>query len=87
MLQLSEAAEMALKLPEQDSAGKRSGVIQLICFIALFLLIYLPLRTLTYSLLVRIAMMVGVYILDSIIVFVFLRPFMLKQEEKRRNRK
>lgn len=78
---------MKLKMPDQDNPSKASAVIQLVCFVLLFLLIYLPVRRLSASLLIRIAMLIGVYFVVSIIVFVVLRPLMLKLEAKHRKRK
>ena len=41
------------KLPEQDGVGKVSSVIQLICFLVLFLGIYLLLRKVVHAFVLR----------------------------------
>ena len=78
---------MAFKLPEQDNAAKFSNVIQLICFAGLFLLIYLPLRQIVHMLFLRILILIGDYIVVSLLVFTVIRPLMQKLENKIRNKR
>lgn len=81
---------MGIKLPqvpEKDGIGKASAVIQLICFLALFLGIYLPLRKLVHPLFFRILILIGDYIAVSLVTFTVIKPLMERLENGIRNKK
>lgn len=75
---------MAMKLPNQDRSATISNFIQFTAFIALFLLLYLPLRRITDSILLRILIFIGVYLAVSFVVFALIRPPMQRWEAKHR---
>lgn len=78
---------MALKLPEQDKTAKLSSFLQLIAFLVLFFGAYLPLRRLIHSVLLRILVLFGVYFVTSLVIFLVIRPLMMRLEAKLRRKK
>lgn len=75
------------KLPEQDGIGKLSTVLQLICFLVLFLGIYLPLRQVVHAVILRILILIVDYAVVSMITFTVIRPAAQKLEAKLRKKK
>ena len=78
---------MAFKLPERDGIGKISAVIQLVVFAALFLTIYLLLRRVVHSVLLRILILAADYFIVSLFTYVVIRPLMTRMEEAFRKKK
>ena len=75
------------QLPEQDSIAKGFSVLQLICFIALFLGIYLPLRKIVHALPLRILILIGDYIIVSLVTFLVIRPLAMHAEAAYRKKR
>lgn len=78
---------MKLKLPEQDGISKLSTVLQLICFLVLFLGIYLPLRQVVHAVILRILILLVDYFIVGMITFTVIRPIALKLEAMLRKKK
>lgn len=78
---------MAFKLPERDGIGKISAVIQLVVFAALFLTVYLLLRRVVHSVLLRILILAADYFIVSLFTYVVIRPLMTRMEEAFRKKK
>ena len=74
------------QLPEKDGKGRFFAFLQLICFAALFLVIYLPLRAVVSPLWARILILIADYIAVSLVTFFFIKPFFEKLEEKSRKK-
>lgn len=80
---------MALKLPnvpEQDRIGKLSSLIQLICFLVLFLGIYLLLRRVVHAWFLRVLILLADYFVVSMITYLVIRPAAQKIEAKFRKK-
>lgn len=78
---------MALKIPEQDSIGKVFSVLQLVIFLALFLTVYLLLRKVVHSALLRVLILIGDYFVVSLLTYLVIRPLMMRAEAALRKRK
>lgn len=78
---------MNLNLPQQDKPAKFFSVLQLIVFLALFIGLYLFLRRLTDSLILRIFFLVADYIVCALISFCVLKPLSDKAASEMRKRK
>lgn len=74
------------KLPVQDGIGKVSTCIQLICFLLLFLIIYLPLRNVVHAWFLRILILLADYAVVSMVTYLVIRPAAEKIEAKFRNK-
>lgn len=77
---------MAIKLPQQDRIAKISSLIQLIIFVILFLTIYLLLRRVVHSWILRILILLADYIAVSMFVYAVIRPLFAKIEERIRKK-
>ena len=77
---------MAIKLPQQDRIAKISSLIQLIIFVILFLTIYLLLRRVVHSWILRILILLVDYAAVSMIVYVVIRPLFAKIEDRIRKK-
>jgi len=65
---------MAMKLPEQSGREKVSSVLQLVCFVVIFVLIYLLLKRFATHIILWALLLVADYIVTSLIVFLVIRP-------------
>lgn len=78
---------MALKLPKvpaQDGIGKLSALLQLICFLVLFVGIYLLLRRVVHAWFLRVAVLLADYFVVSIVTYLIIKPAAQKLEDKLR---
>lgn len=75
------------KLPEQDGVGKVSSVIQLICFLVLFLGIYLLLRKVVHAFVLRLLILIVDYVVVSLFTYVCIRPLAIRAEKAFRSKK
>ncbi|MCR5305133.1 MAG: hypothetical protein K6E36_01345 [Oscillospiraceae bacterium] len=78
---------MNLNLPQQDGPAKFFSILQFIVFLALFIGLYLFLRRLTDSTLLRIVFLIGDYIVCALISFCLLKPLSDKAAAEVRSRK
>lgn len=78
---------MNLNLPQQDGPAKFFSALQLIVFLALFIGIYLFLRRLTDSVILRILMLAGDYIVCALLSFCVLKPLSDKAADEVRKHK
>lgn len=78
---------MNLNLPQQDGPAKFFSILQLIVFLALFVGLYLFLRRLTDSVILRILILVGDYIICALLSFCVLKPLSDKAADEIRKRK
>lgn len=78
---------MNFNLPQQDGPAKIFSVLQLIVFLAMFIGIYLFLRRLTDSTLLRIVFLIADYAVCSLISFCVLKPLSDKAAAELRKRK
>ena len=78
---------MAWNIPKQDGIGKAFSVIQLVIFLALFLTVYLLLRKVVHSTLLRILILIGDYFVVSLLTYLVIRPLMMRAEAALRKRK
>lgn len=69
---------MAMKLPEQSGREKVSSVLQLVCFVVIFVLIYLLLKRFATHIILWALLLVADYIVTSLIVFLVIRPLFFK---------
>ena len=69
---------MAMKLPEQSGREKVSSVLQLVCFVVIFVLIYLLLKRFATHIILWALLLVADYIVTSLIVFLVIRPRFFK---------
>ena len=71
------------KIPkEMQNMGKFTAFMQLICFLVIFLGIYLLLRTVVHSTVLRILILVADYIVTALFTYLVIRPAALKIEAK-----
>ena len=75
------------KLPEQDGVGKVSSVIQLICFLVLFLGIYLLLRKVVHAFVLRLLILIVDYVVVSLFTYLCIRPLAIRAENAFRKKK
>ncbi|MBQ8922531.1 MAG: hypothetical protein IJ060_10320 [Oscillospiraceae bacterium] len=78
---------MAIKLPEQTRAEKASSVIQLICFIVIFVVIYLGFQRFAKHIIIWGLLLVADYIVTSLLVFLVIRPLITKIVSKQKPKK
>ncbi|MBP0968471.1 MAG: hypothetical protein J5722_12615 [Oscillospiraceae bacterium] len=78
---------MAWNIPKQDGIGKAFSVIQLVIFLALFLTVYLLLRKVVHSTLLRVLILIGDYFVVSLLTYLVIRPLMMRAEAALRKRK
>ena len=78
---------MNFNLPQQDGPAKILSVLQLIVFLAMFIGIYLFLRRLTDSTLLRIVFLIADYAVCALISFCVLKPLSDKAAAELRKRK
>lgn len=81
---------MDIKFPkaeEKDGLGKASAFLQLVCFAAMFLGIYLPLRRVVSPLFFRILILIGDYIVVSLVTFLVIKPLFERIESALRKKK
>ncbi|MBR6718930.1 MAG: hypothetical protein IKI77_11390 [Oscillospiraceae bacterium] len=74
-------------LPEQDGIGKVSSVIQLICFLVLFIGIYLLLRKVVHAFILRLLILIVDYIVVSLFTYLCIRPLAIHAENAFRKKK
>ncbi|MBR3269467.1 MAG: hypothetical protein IKI58_12190 [Oscillospiraceae bacterium] len=74
---------MSIQLPKQNRLEKLSSLIQLIVFIAVFLLIYLFFRRFTDSAAIRILIFIADYAVTSLFLFLVIRPVLQKLLNKK----
>lgn len=77
---------MAIKLPQQDKIAKISSLIQLIIFVILFLVIYILLRRVVHSWILRILILIADYAAVSLFVFTVIKPLFEKLEARIRKK-
>lgn len=80
---------MALKLPKipaQDGIGKASAMVQLICFLVLFVGIYLLLRRVVHAWFLRVLILLADYFVVSMVTFLVIKPAAQKLEDKLRKK-
>lgn len=71
------------KIPdEMQNMGKAAAFLQLICFLAIFLTIYLLLRQVVHSTLLRILILIADYIVTALLTYTLIRPAVLKLDAK-----
>ena len=78
---------MAMKLPEQSGREKVSSVLQLVCFVVIFVLIYLALKRFATHIILWALLLVADYIVTSLIVFLVIRPLFFKIGKNKRKPK
>ena len=74
-------------LPEHDGIGKVSSVIQLICFLVLFIGIYLLLRKVVHAFILRLLILIVDYIVVSLFTYLCIRPLAIRAENAFRKKK
>lgn len=71
------------ELPEDaQNMGKLTALIQLVCFLVIFIGIYLILRKIVHAALLRILILIVDYAVTALITYLFIRPAALKLEAK-----
>lgn len=71
------------KIPEEmQNMGKLAAFIQLICFLAIFIGIYLLLRQVVHSTILRILILIADYFVTALISYLLIRPAAMKIESK-----
>ena len=76
-----------LNLPEQDGIGKVSSAVQLICFLVLFIGIYLLLRKVVHAFILRLLILIVDYIVVSLFTYLCIRPLAIRAENAFRKKK
>ena len=71
---------MSVKIPQQDGIGKLFTFLQFACFAVLFIVIYLVLRRLVHSTLLRILILAADYFVVSLITYLVIRPLAMRAE-------
>ena len=71
---------MSVKIPQQDGIGKLFTFLQFACFAVLFIVIYLVLRRMVHSTLLRILILAADYFVVSLITYLVIRPLAMRAE-------
>lgn len=75
------------KLPDEaQNMSKPIALIQLICFLVIFIGIYLLLRKVVHSTILRILILIADYFVTALITYLVIRPAALKLDAKRRKK-
>ncbi len=75
------------KIPEEmQNMSKLVTILQLIGFLAIFLTIYLLLRQVVHSTLLRILILIGDYMVSALVSYVWIRPAAMKLDAKIKRR-
>ena len=75
------------KLPDEaQNMSKPIALIQLICFLVIFIGIYLLLRKVVRSTILRILILIADYFVTALITYLVIRPAALKLDAKRRKK-
>lgn len=81
---------MNVKLPklpdEAQNQGRLTALVQLICFLVIFIGIYLLLRKAVHSVLLRILILIADYFVTALLTYLVIRPAALKIEAKLRKK-
>lgn len=80
---------MNLKLPElpqQDNIAKVFSVLQFLCFLVLFIGLYLLMRRLVHAFLLRILILLLDYVVVSFVSYLVLRPLFARAEKSVREK-
>ena len=71
-----------MNIPQKDTIGKISALVQLICFLVLFLGIYLLLRRVIHAWYLRVLILIADYAAVSLLTFRLIRPLAEIIEQK-----
>ena len=75
-----------MNFPQQGNTGKGAALVQLICFLVLFLGIYLIFRRFVHAWDLRLLILIADYAAVSLITFVLIKPLTEKTGKKSRKK-